>query len=458
MQIMPKIHALFDTEIWGYSLRRWAPSIVALALILTHAIASPFWWRIATDTKATSIEGFSGKDVSTSDPSVWFSRNELRDDGPAHAKRVVQAALDTEREGMSRANARGAIALPPPTITMTTDGLKHVFRCNFVGFDCRVDTQSPAYFVHIVKGPDFVSCVIVDRPTLSVRSVGDWIEVDARGLTQPRVTQLTTQASDYFPDGIVSVLTSDAEEITITRLGLRLNYLFNLNASAPLTNTRDFAPLDLTYTLDFTQPDLLYLSTCLYRNIKAAEYDAAAPVEDCSFTPDEIAVFTLAACDETHGQCPGTQTDPLDDLATHPFQSGTLKEETSMGFISPQNAMMFELAQRYESTQALQGRVDLPDRTTVIEMIILDYLTVAGIDATSPEFRAFLAANPDVDADQALTILTNMNPILRANGVLPALRRQPQLWAWHRYAQHLKPELMTTLARDLVKLGLANPY
>lgn len=99
---------------------------------------------------------------------------------------------------------------------------------------------------------------------------------------------------------------------------------------------------------------------------------------------------------------------------------------------------MFEIAARTKTDAPQAGLIDLPNRAEIVRLILIDYLTVLGLNGSFPEMDRFLAANPDVDVSHVAQMLGMVSPSIRKGAILLALGRQPQLWAWHGFAHHIQ--------------------
>lgn len=128
-----------------------------------------------------------------------------------------------------------------------------------------------------------------------------------------------------------------------------------------------------------------------------------------------------------------------------------------MGFTGDLPDLMFEIANRLSGDSTARGLIALPNRTAIVKTILTDYLTVTGIVPDLPAFDHFLAANPDINIQDVMQTLTMIPDTTRQRSMAAALKRQPQLWAWHSYAAYIGPELITGLMHDLVTMGLARP-
>jgi len=459
---------LLAVKIGGYSIRRWFPTVLAILAISAHAVASPFWYRVTSGTRVVQTEIVTTSGLG----GLFFGRDRngyrYETSHPVVTRRTVQRARDAERLGATRSAARGAIAFPMPSVVLELpearrddrDIIGHSFQCDYLGEDCSISVQSTAHFVQIVQGPQFSARIIVDRPVLFMRASSGGVRLDGLGLPDPQFwSDDTRDIYENFPTGLARLATTDGRTLD---LGLFSSGLLRFGASASVVSLPDppFNPVDLVYTLDFTQPELNYLEHCrlIRRAALAAADGAPLPDETCTFDPDEISVFILAQCDGATGPCPTPSTDPAADMLNQSFDPAGLVSEISLGFLGRRSDELYAIANRAIGRDTRTGLIDFPDRTTIMAGILMDYLAIAGPSATSPELERFFVANSDLNLDAIRGYVDNVTPDMQEQLVRTSLGRQPQLWAWHGLAHEIGPELLNAVARDLVKMGLANPY
>ena len=455
-------------RIRGYSVRRWFLTILALSIILTHAIGSPFWYRIAADTRITQTEIVPSSAIHVRTGSLALNDYDDEDVNHIQIRRLIQRAIDAEHAGESRAAARGAIRLPVPTVFLELPELQlndqdrpgHRFRCDHRREECSVMVQSSAYFVHILEAPNFITRLLIDRPLLAIREKDQGVLLT--GLRFPR--------PEIWRDGFARV--TEGFPPATTRLAITGGPVLDQNVFSPTSlnpfsfykgtvlTVPPFMAFDMNYTLDFREPETTFLASCrqLYGLDENAATSELANIDLCSFDVDEAPIFTLTECDVTSGSCPGHGTNPADDLKTHDFVKSGATENISLGFLDDRSRVLFEIANRFKGSDFGTGLVNLPDRIEIVREIVIDYLTIAGFSAQSAEFERFLAANPDLDIDTLQATFQNVPDPLISQAMSIALERQPQLWVWHGYAEYIGPELLDGLAQDLVKIGLARPY
>ena len=459
---------IFMREFFGFTLRRWLPSIVMLVLILTHAIASPTWWRVATGTKATSNADVTRDQMMRQPGYTTVVSDNISSSAMMVTRRDIQRAMDAERKGADRSAARGQLDFPWPTVFVKTSGrvvpnepeTGHVFQCDFRGQNCSIKLQSETSFVHIAKGPDFMSRLMIDRPTLLIEDRPSGPKLSAKKINEPEFyDDNMLYKRDAFSTDAVRVELSNGK--VVDRLSLSIGALGLSGLAVGASPTLDaFAPIDVTYVLDFTDPKTGVLAKCL-ENVGYAQ--RAAPdtqVSDahCYFDAATLEVFTLEGCVFAQGICPSYGTKPQDDLKANSFVPTDRPVRIQMGFDQNNADKMFEIAARTKTDAPQAGLIDLPNRAEIVRLILIDYLTVSGLNGSFPEMKRFLFANPDVDISDVAQVLGMVSPSIRKGAILPALSRQPQLWAWHGYAHHIQEELMVSAMRDLVQMGLANPF
>lgn len=463
------IRWLLSKRLGGYSIRRWFPTILALSIILTHAIASPFWYRIVAGTRITHTEIVASADMRRLS-GIFLALNSYDDTRSSHSlvRRSIQQAIDTEYAGKSRAETRGAITLPVPTIFLELPDLQsegrdmpgHQFRCDYRREDCSIMLQSSAYFVHILQGPNFISRLLVDRPLLAMRSVNQGVQLTGTRFPRPEFWHggLPRSTERFHPSKTRLAITDGPalDENAFNHRDLDFSTVYN----GTFISLPPFVAFDMDYTLDFREPASNFLVSCRVMNPvnESALVNEAVRADPCKFEIEDISLFTLSQCDATKGQCPSSSTDPVDDLKAHDFVSTGLTDNISLGFLDDASHTLIRMANRAGGSDKSTGLVDLPNRTEIVEKIIIDYLTIAGFSTQSAEFDRFLAANPDLDIGPARAAFQQVSPTLIDAGLAIALGRQPQLWAWHGYVAYIGPELLDGLAKDLVRMGLARPY
>ncbi|MEJ8561049.1 hypothetical protein QTO30_07305 [Yoonia sp. GPGPB17] len=449
-------------------MRRWFLTMLALSIILTHAIGSPFWYRIAAGTRITQTEIVPSSAVRRLTGSLALNDYDDEDANHIPMRRMIQRAIDAEHAGESREAARGAIRLPVPTVFLALPELQlndrdrpgHRFRCNHRREECSIMLQSSAYFVHIIEAPNFISRLLVDRPLLAIRENDQGVLLTGLRFPRPEIWRDGfARVTEGFPPSKTRLAITggpvlDQNVFNPTDLNLSSFYNGTFLAVPP------FMAFDMDYTLDFRQPETNFLTSCrqLYGLDENAVTSELARIDPCVFDVDDTPMFTLTQCDATSGTCPGRGTIPADDLKNHEFVRSGATENISLGFLDDRSRALLEIANRAKGTDSSTGLVDLPDRIEIVREIVIDYLTIAGFSAQSAEFERFLAANPDLDIDTMRATFQVVPDALISQAMSVALERQPQLWVWHGYAEYIGPELLDGLARDLVRMGLARPY
>lgn len=465
---MGRIRAIFEIRIWGYSLRRWTATCIVGALILLHALGSSFWYRIATGTYAKNHATVLERDLRFGNTAALQNKYSYGIDENQTARRQLQAALDAERAGSERVDGRGTLILPPPTVfiqTGTRDALAepigHVFQCSFTREDCAVMLQSDRYFVQIIRGTKFITRMLIDRPALIIRQMTNGVNVNVLNLERRYLRGLEIYLSpiERIEPSFEEIVTSNGDALVQEHLGLP-SIIFSETRGIPLS-TQDFAPFDVMYTTDFSQSETYVLSRCQEDKLRVQQLsvpNASSQISDCIIDPNDIEVFSLTECHANLGNCPSRASEASDDLQNQQFTKVGRAQTVSLGFLDADYQGIFAIADRILDEAPDSGLIDLPGRNEIVEAILLDYLTILGFSASTDEFVQFLAANPEVNMQDLIQTFQNVSPTIVEGGVKSALRRQPQLWAWHGYAHQLQPELLNNLARDLVRMGLANPY